>query len=302
MKRAAFLALALALVACGPRSETSVPPSSQVAVDAAADFRRGFALLLADDPEGAASAFARSRRTESDPPVAAEARYWEAFARFRIGDRGSLEEARRLLAPLTFTGSRDPDPAELELRILSRLATGDDPGSAAALAERADSLITDCPAGDPYARTLALAGLLRAEPERGWRLLERALDGESCPPAIRHNALFVVPLASGSAGAALLARVAREDPDRSVRLDAALALQRFARRGGTDELLDLWDAADTRATKEQLILQYAALESPAGEAILRRIQASDPEREVRLFARAALLARWTGVVDRLLPL
>jgi hypothetical protein len=272
----------------------------QVADDPATDLRRGFDLLLANDPSAAATVFSRVRRIGS-PPLAAEARYWEAFARFRMGDRGSLEEARRLLAPLAMTRPEDPDPAELELRILSRLATGDDPGTAATLAERADSLIAFCAADDPYALTLALAGVLRVDPERGWRLLERVLDSESCPPAVRHNALFVVPISSGTAGTALLARVAREDPDTSVRLDAAIALQRFASRGGTDQLVALWEAADTRGMKEQLILQYATLPDTLGETMLYRIQASDPEREVRVFARVALVARMLGVADRLLP-
>jgi hypothetical protein len=272
----------------------------QVADDPAIDLRRGFDLLLAKEPSAAAAAFSRVRRT-GEASLAAEARYWEAFARFRMGDRASLEQARGLVAPLAMSRPEDPDAAELELRILSRLATGNDPGTAVALAERAESLVAVCAADDPYALTLALAGVLRVHPERSWRLLERVLDGESCPPAVRHNALFVVPISSGTAGTAVLARVARKDPDTSVRLDAAIALQRFARRGGTDQLVALWEAADTRGMKEQLILQYATLPDTVGEAMLYRIQASDPEREVRVFARVALVARILGVADRLLP-
>lgn len=292
MRRALLLAFALA--ACGPHPKSDVPGPE-------AAFRSGHALLLADNPAEAAHAFALARRTGSEA-LEPKARYWEAFSRFRIGTPGELEEARRLLAPLILSRPQDPDAAALELRILSRLAGGADPGSAEVLADRVETLIADCHGEDPYMRALALAGLLHAEPVRGWDLLERALDGTTCPSTVRHNALYVVPAGSGGKGVKLLARVAREDPDTSVRLDAAFALQRFADLGGLDDLLSLWDAADTRAMKEQLLAQFAALDDPAGGRMLWRIQWRDPEREIRFLARVALVARWTGAVDRLLPL
>jgi hypothetical protein len=300
MKHAAILALALAM--WSPQTGSFTPAAQPPQTDSpTVHFRRGHDLLLRHDPEGAAREFALARRAGADRLVG-EARYWEAFAQFRIGDPASLDEARRLLAPILLTRPADPDAGELELRILSRQAEGADPGSAVELADRAESLVAACGSGDPYAPALALAGLLRVEPLDGWRLLERTLTDASCPPSVRHNALFVVPLPTGQEGASLLARVARDDPDPSVRLDAAIALQRFSDRGGRDELLALWEAADTRAMKEQLILQYAALDHAAGEAILIRIQESDPNREVRSLARFALIARRSGVSDRFLPL
>lgn len=295
-RRALLLLAAGALAACRPAGPA---PES-----AAGAFRSGQARLRAEDPAGAARLFHRARevaRTGPDSALAHEAGYWEAFALFRVGDAPSLGRARRVLAGIGLgrPGVDDPDASDLELRILARLAGDGDPGSAAELAGRADSLLADCASGDPYARALALAGLLRAEPSDGRAAVERALTGGQCPAAVRHNALYVLPPETGADGAALLDRVARADPDPSVRADAAMALQRFADHGGLGRLLALYDAAGGRGMKEQLIVQYALLDDPAGAARLREIARDDPVAGLRRMALAALAARRLGVAERL---
>lgn len=303
MKRALLLAV-LALAACGsdPEPAADRAPVEVEASTADSLFLAAHKRLREGSPAAAGRLF-ETVRSGVDETLAAEATYWEAFARSRVGDPASLARARELLATLVLEHPDSPlsaDAVELELRILGRLAgleTGE-PGRTL----DADSFLAACDAGDPYAPVLALSGLVRSDPERGMEALERALTGGTCPPDARHNALYVVPLASGEAGAALLERVARADPDPSVRLDAAIALQRFADRGGLDRLLGLWEPVESRAMKEQLMLQYAALDDPAGDAKLREIAEDDPDQWVRNFARVALLARRTTLIDRLLPL
>lgn len=302
MKRALLLAV-LALAACGSDPEPAAD-RAPVEVEASSPdslFLAAHARLRAGSPAAAARLF-DTVRSGADETLVAEATYWEAFARSRVGDPASLARARELLATLVLEHPDSPlsaDATELELRVLGRLA-GFETDVQEALDP--DSLLADCGAGDPYSAALALSGLVRSDPERGMEAIERALTGGACPPDARHNALYVVPLASGETGAALLERVARTDPDPSVRLDAAIALQRFADRGGLGRLLGLWETAESRAMKEQLMLQYAALDDPAGDARLREIAEDDPERRIRSFARVALLARRTTLIDRLLPL
>lgn len=307
MRRALLLAV-LALAACG-RGPAPVEDKSGAEADSArrVTARYLFASAHRSLREGETYSAARtfeSLRDRPDSTLAAEATYWAAFARYRLGDPESLTRARELLAALIRTHPDDPlaaDAAELELRILGRLA-GLDTGGAARAALEADSILSACDGDDPYAPALALSGLVRSDPARGMAALEAALTGGACSAEARHNALYAVPLRSGEAGAALLDRVAREDPDPSVRLDAAIALQRFAGRGGLDRLLGLWDVAETRGMKEQLILQYGALDGPTARAKLLAIAGTDPEPWARIFARAALEAGRRNLLDRLLPL
>jgi len=176
---------------------------------------------------------------------AANAAYYEAFARSRLGDVDNLRQAYRILQGSAKVLSADA--RALEERVCGLLVRKGDSSCKKQLQYDADRRTkepttdsTKCPTeGDEGdIRIAALDALLQVDADKALPILKQILARrDPCSVELRRKAVFLVSQKAGSEAADILLETARTDPDQDVREQAVFWLSQV-RDGRAVGMLD----------------------------------------------------------------
>ena len=239
----------------------------------------------------AAEAFAQLSRRYPRSGYAADALYWEAFARYRIGGDEQLKQA---LARLDDQSRRFPkagtsgDAAALATRIRGELARGGDAASAQEVTRAADRVYTERTLSgtgrgsysedrsvcddDSDVKLAALNAVMQMDADRAMPLLTRILarrdSGSTC---LRRKAVFLVAQKHTDNSARVLIDAVHNDPDPEVRQQAVFWLSQVHTPEAIAALDSIVRRSDDKEMQEKAVFALSQQSDPAARAALRAI-------------------------------
>ncbi len=229
---------------------------------------------------------------------ATDARYWRAFALYRIGGREDLQVA---LAALQDSGrgfrqqSLQTDAPALAARIRGALARDGDASAKQAL-EAAASQAGACDREDLAVRVEALNSLGQTDPESTTPILRRVLARrDDCSASLRRAALYLLGRRTDDESRDLIIGAARNDPDIRVRADA---LRFLAAMPGDQPITTIEEMARTPGNEQLQRAAIAALgrsDSPrARQSLHNIIERTDLSETLRATALASVDPEHSG--------
>ncbi len=229
---------------------------------------------------------------------AADARYWRAFALYRIGGSSELRDALRALqnaGPGYRQASLQADAAELTARIRGALAVQGDPTAAAMVSRTAAKSGDPCDREDLAVRIEALNSLGQTDPESTTPILRRVLARrDDCSASLRRAALYLLGRRKGAEAMNLVMTAARNDSDVRVRADA---LRFLAAMPGDQAIATIEEIARTPGNEPLQRAAIAALgrsDSPRARQSMRAIiERTDLSENLRAAALASVDAERT---------
>jgi HEAT repeat protein len=230
---------------------------------------------------------------------AADARYWRAFALYRIGGTSDLRDALASLQDSLQSyrhASLRADAATLAARIRGALAVQGDPRAREQVGRAASDAGQACDREDLAVRIEALNSLGQTDPATTTPILRRVLvRRDDCSAGLRRAALWLLGRRTDADAAALVMSSARNDPDIRVRADA---LRFLAAMPGDQAVATIEEIARTPGNEE---LQRAAIsalgrsETPrARQSIRNIIERTDLSENLRAAALASVDAEHTS--------
>src|SRR5688572_17525891 len=224
---------------------------------------------------------------------AADARYWRAFALYRIG---GVNELRDALASLNGDGRRyyqaslKADAATLASRIRGALAQLGDARAVTQVEREAGEQGVPCDKEDAAVRISALNSLGNLDHESATPILRRILaKRDSCSASLRRSALFLLAKRANPEATGLIITSARNDADPHVRSEA---LRWLARMPGDEAIATLEEIVRSPGDESMRMSAVAALarsESPrARQAIRNIIERSDVSESLRAKALGSI--------------
>jgi HEAT repeat protein len=280
----------------------NVAPAPWLAQDPADSlYRVGRGALNRGDYRIAAEAFRTLRDRHPRSGYVADAYYWEAFARSKVGGRDDLRTALTLLdrqAERHGEARTLRDARELRVRVQGELARLGDESAAVAVAEAVGSLAgssTGIGRGSGQAaggagqgargvgrsqrgacnddddiRMTALKALLNMRAEQAVPILQDVLqkrdEGSAC---MRRQAVFLLSQKRSPETARLLLDAVRNDPDREVRENAVFWLSQVNTPEATAALDSILQHGADREIQEKAVF---ALSQQRGEAASRALR------------------------------
>ncbi|MCC6316745.1 MAG: HEAT repeat domain-containing protein [Gemmatimonadaceae bacterium] len=269
-------------------------------------YRLGRQALNRGDFGRAASLFQQLRERDPRARIAADALYWHAYAMYRAGGSGNLQNA---LASLTTLTSEHPraaisgDARDLRIRVCGELARQGNERCAAEIAaaanaerperperpdrverperpERGDRgsapVPQGCPDEDDDERLAALNALLQMDADRALPLLEKTLQRrDRCSVTLRRKAIFLIAQKRDPRAADMLLNAVRNDPDREVRSQAVFWLGQIRDERATSILENLLRTEQDEAVLEKAIFALSQQKSTRAASILRDIALRD---------------------------
>jgi HEAT repeat protein len=224
---------------------------------------------------------------------AADARYWRAFALYRLGGTSDLHEALNVLQDTgsSFRQARlSTDAPVLATRIRGALAAQGDGQARKALNEAASQPGAACDREDLAVRVEALNSLGQTDPESTTPILRRVLaKRDDCSVSLRRAALYLLGRRTDPEAINLVMGAARNDSDIRVRSEA---LRFLAAMPGDQTISTIEEMARTPGNEQ---LQRAAIsalgrsESPRARQSLRAIiERTDLSESLRAAALAGI--------------
>lgn len=295
------LALLLAATLAAPNRLVPNAPPARAYVDAAGSarqdsadvlYRAARAALNDGDYDRAADLFRRVAATYPRSTPAADALYYEAFARYRAGGTTNLRSALATLdaqrSRYAAAATRD-DAAALAVRIRGELARSGDADAAAAVADGARAAAsTACPRGDDDERTAALGALAQMDADQAAPILQRVLARrDACSAGLRRQALFLLAQHETAGTADALLRVAQTDPDRGVREQAVFWMSQVHSPRATEVLAGIVNGSGDAGLQEKALFALSQQGTAQSTQLLRdvatRESASESVREKAIF-------------------
>jgi HEAT repeat protein len=236
---------------------TSNPPESWAQSDPADSlYRLARTALNRGEYRRAADLFGQISQKFPNSVYASDARYWRAFALYRIGGHDDLRVA---LVALQDSGrgfrqqSLQTDAPVLAARIRGALARDGDESARQAL-QTAATQPGVCDREDLAVRVEALNSLGQTDPESTTPILRRVLARrDDCSATLRRAALYLLGRRTDDEARDLIISAARNDPDISVRADA---LRFLAAMPGDQSIATIEEMARTPGNEQ---LQRAAI-------------------------------------------
>jgi hypothetical protein len=223
---------------------------------------------------------------------ATDARYWRAFALYRLGGTADLRDA---LSALQDTGryrqaSLQTDAPVLATRIRGALAAQGDQNARRLVSATASQPGGACDREDLSVRVEALNSLGHTDPESTTPILARLLARrDDCSASLRRAALYLLGRRTDAQAMNLVMGAARNDPDIRVRGEA---LRFLAAMPGDQAISTIEEMARTPGNEE---LQRAAIsalgrsESPRAKQGLRAIvERNDVSENLRISALSSI--------------
>ena len=273
---------------------SSNPPKSWAQSDPADSlYRLARETLNRGEYRRAAQLFADISQRFPNSVYAADARYWRAFALYRIGAINDLRDALSALegaGPGYRQASLQADAAELTARIRGALAVQGDRNAAAAISRTAANSGDPCDREDLAVRIEALNSLGKTDPESTTPILRRVLARrDACSASLRRAALYLLGRRKDPEAVNLIMEAARGDTDVRVRSDA---LRFLAAMPGDQAITTIEEIARTPGNES---LQRAAIsalgrsDSPRARQSLRAIiERTDLSESLRASALSSL--------------
>jgi HEAT repeat protein len=230
---------------------------------------------------------------------AADARYWRAFALYRIGDSADLRDALVALQDTSrvyHQASLQADAAALAARIRGALAAQGDPQAREQLGRVASDRTDTCDREDLAVRIEALNSLGQTDPESTTPILRRLLARrDDCSTSLRRAAVWLLGKRTDADATALMISTVRNDPDLRVRAEA---LRFLAAMPGDQPISTIEEIARTPGNDQ---LQRAAImalgrsDNPrARQSIHAIVERNDLSEELRATALASIDAEHTS--------
>jgi HEAT repeat protein len=223
---------------------------------------------------------------------ASDARYWRAFALYRLGGTSDLNEALKTLQTSSNyrQASLQTDAPVLATRIRGALAAQGDGAAIRAVNKAATQPGATCDREDLAVRVEALNSLGQTDPESTTPILRRLLARrDDCSAGLRRAAIYLLGRRTDADAMNLVIGAARNDPDIRVRSEA---LRFLAAMPGDQAISTLEELARTPGNEE---LQRAAIsalgrsDSPRARQSLRAIvEKSDLDENLRMTALTSI--------------
>jgi len=247
----------------------------------------------------AAQLFSEIGQRFPNSAYAADARYWRAFALYRIGGGTELRDALRALqdaGPSYREASLQADAAELTARIRGALAVQGDPTAAAQVRGTAARSGDPCDREDLAVRIEALNSLGKTDPESTTPILRRVLARrDDCSASLRRAALYLLGKRKDPEAMNLVIMAARSDSDARVRAEA---LRFLAAMPGDQAIATIEEIARTPGNDQLQRSAISALgrsDSPRARQSLRAIiERTDLSESVRGAALSSIDAEHTA--------
>jgi HEAT repeat protein len=205
---------------------------------------------------------------------AAEAAYYEAFARYRVG---TVEQLRLALTALDANKSRVADMSRksdvpaLRARILSALALRNEPGADAALKALYNEYPAICDDDDIRIRAEVLSAMYRSDPDSTMPLIREQLKTrDACSARLRKTAVFLLAGSANEQNTALVADVARSDSVRDVRRQAIDLLARMPGDVAVTTLQQLMTDPDARI-RSDAVQSLMRSRNPKARMVMRSL-------------------------------
>lgn len=223
---------------------------------------------------------------------ASDARYWKAFALYRIGTTNDLRDALAALQDNSKSyrqASLQADAPALAARIRGALAAQGDPQARAqmvAASQPGDA----CDREDVAVRVEALKSLGETDPESTTPILRRLLARkDDCSASLRRIALWLLGRRTDPEATDLVMNSARNDPDMRVRAEA---LRFLAAMPGDKAIATIEEMARTPGNEELQRSAIAALgrsDSPRARQSIRNIvERTDLNENLRAAALSSI--------------
>jgi HEAT repeat protein len=222
-----------------------------------------------------------------------DARYWRAFALYRLGGAADLREALKALQDSGRgyrQASLQTDAPVLATRIRGALAAQGDPDAKRFVNSAASQPGAACDREDLAVRSEALNSLARTDPETTTPILARLLaKRDDCSASLRRAALYLLGRRTDQEALNLVMGAARNDPDIRVRGEA---LRFLAAMPGDQAISTIEEMARTPGNEELQRSAIAALgrsDSPRAKQSLRAIvERSDLSENLRISALSSI--------------
>jgi HEAT repeat protein len=224
---------------------------------------------------------------------AADARYWRAFALYRIGGTADLRDALNALQDSGRAyrqASLQTDAPVLATRIRGALAAQGDQDSRRLVSAAASQPSGACDREDLAVRVEALKSLGQTDPESTTPIFARLLARrDDCSASLRRAALYMLGRRTDAQAMNLVISAARNDPDLRVRGEA---LRFLAAMPGDQAIATIEEMARTPGNEELQRAAIAALgrsDSPRAKQSLRSIvERSDLSEDLRISALSSI--------------
>jgi HEAT repeat protein len=271
---------------------TSEPPKAWAQSDPADSlYRLARETLNRGEYRRASQLFGDITQKFPNSVYASDARYWKAFALYRIGTTNDLRDA---LAALQDSkgyrqASLQADAPALAARIRGALAAQGDPQARAQLVA-ASQPGDACDREDVAVRVEALKSLGETDPESTTPILRRLLARkDDCSTSLRRIALWLLGRRTDAEATDLVMNSARNDPDMRVRADA---LRFLAAMPGDKAISTIEEMARTPGNEELQRSAIAALgrsDSPRARQSIRNIvERTDLNENLRAAALSSI--------------
>ena len=241
----------------------------------------------------AAKLFSEISQRFPNSVYAGDARYWRAFALYRIGGTNELREGLRALetaGPGYRQASLQADATELAARIRGALAVQGDRNAAAQVRSAVASQGDPCDREDLAVRIEALKSLGKTDPELTTPILRRVLARrDECSASLRRAALYLLGKRNDTEAMNLVMVTARNDSDLKVRAEA---LRFLAAMPGDQAISTIEEIARTPGNEPLQRSAISALgrsDSPRARQSLRAIiERTDLSESLRATALSSL--------------
>ncbi|HEX5726193.1 MAG TPA: HEAT repeat domain-containing protein [Longimicrobiaceae bacterium] len=254
----------------------AVPPAPRWPQDPADGlYRSAREALNRRDYARAAGLFERIGREHPRSRYAADALYWEAFARYRAGGKAQFDRA---LAALDRQRTEHPrastrrDADELATRIRGELARRGDERAQRDVerSARRGTAETQQGCGDDDMRVAALNALLQMDAERALPILRGVLARrDACSEELRSKAVFLVSQKRSPETENILLGVARNDPSSEVRQQAVFWLSQVGTERSLQFIEEILRTSPDRELQKKAIFALSQHRSPRASALLR---------------------------------
>jgi HEAT repeat protein len=239
-------------------SITTTPPQAWSQTDPADSlYRLARETLNRGEYRRAAQLFGDITQRFPNSVYAADARYWRAFALYRLGGSTDLRDALATLQDNSHVyrqASLQADAPALAARIRGALAVQGDPQARAQVGATASQPGEACDREDVAVRVEALNSLGQTDPESTTPILRRVLARrDDCSARLRRAALWLLGRRTDADAASIVMASARTDPDIRVRADA---LRFLAAMPGDQAISTIEEIARTPGNED---LQRAAV-------------------------------------------